>query len=144
MLPREKIQAVIFRVDQQISKEVWRVVLQFMYTGVISCSFSEDVYRILELFRAAVLYKLPRPFVDFAQSCLYPLLPASPPNVALQVFSICAGSMADGVDVAAAKEASTYKLLCSAHELLDEFESKEACLILDRVLQTVEQAVLKS
>jgi len=144
LLPREKIKAVIFRVDQQISKEVWRVVLEFMYTGVISCSFSDDVYRILELFRAAVLYKLPRPFVDFAQFCLYQLLPVSPPLAALHVFSICAGSMADGVDVTAAREASTYILLRSAHELLEGFESKEACLILDQLVHTVEQATLKS
>jgi len=119
------------------------VALQFMYTGVISCPFSKDVHRIVELFRATVLYKLPRPLLDFAQSCLYPLLPGSPPNVALQVFSVCAGSMADGVDVTAAREASTYIILRSAHNLLEEFEPKEAVSFWNECFKQLNKHYLK-
>lgn len=144
LLPRERVEAAIIRVDPQISKEVWRSCIQFMYTGVVSFPQLGNVQQVIELLRAAALYKLPKPLLDFAQSCLYPLLPVSPPTAALQVFSICAGSMAADLELSAAREAATYILLRSAHKLLNEFAPQEACQILTRVLHTVESSVFHS
>jgi hypothetical protein len=143
LLPREQIQAAVFRVDPRISKEVWRSVLQFMYTGVVNFSASSDVHKVVELLRACVAYQLPQPLLDFAQSCLYPLLPSSSPEVALQVFSICAGAAASDVDLSAAREGSTYILLRSAHKLFEETDAREACQILEKVVQSVEKSVFK-
>merc|ERR1740129_961352 len=42
-LPQEGASCCIFKVDARISKEVFRSVLQFLYTGVIRCSFNGDV-----------------------------------------------------------------------------------------------------
>lgn len=140
-LSREDVHAVVFRVDPRISKEVWRSALQFMYTGVINVSYTADAYKMVELFRACVLYQLPKPLLEFAQSCLYPLLPNSPPSVSLQVFSICAGTVAGDVDLTAARECSTYILLRGAHKLFEGMDAKEVCQILEKVVQSVEKTV---
>merc|ERR1712224_638082 len=140
-LTREGITAAIIRVDARISKEVWRCVLQFMYTGHINCSFSSDVVKIVEMLRACITYKLPMPLLEFAQYQLYPLLPSSPPQIALQVFSLCTGAAATNADLAPAREASTYILLRSAHKIVEAMEPKHACQILDRLVQTVENAI---
>jgi len=138
------IQASILRIDPRISKEVWRSALQFMYTGAIHCRFTEDIDKVVELLRACALYMLPGPLVDFAQACLYPLLPKSPPQIALQVFSICAGTTAAEMDLAPAREASTYILLRSAHTLFEDMEAVQSCQILERLVQAVERKVLEA
>jgi len=143
LLPREQIQAAVFRVDPRISKEVWRSILQFMYTGVINITFNNDVHKVVELLRSCVAYQLPKPLLDYAQSCLYPLLPNHNPEVALQVFSICAGAASSDVDLSAAREGSTYILLRSAHKLFEETDVKEACQILEKVVQSVEQGIFR-
>lgn len=140
-LPQQSLCAAILRVDPRISREVWRSVLKFMYTGIIECDFKQDVLKMVELFRAAVLYKLPLPLLDYAQHCLYPLLPTAPPQIALQVFSICSGTTAAGSELDSAKETSTYIILRGAHKLFESTEPKEACQILERVVQTVERQV---
>jgi len=141
LLPQEGVNAAVFRVDPRISKEVWRCALQFMYTGVITVNFTNDAQKIVELFRACVAYQLPRPLLDFAQTCLYPLLPGSPPEVALQVFSICAGSVAEDMDLTSAREASTYIVLRSAHMLFESMEASSLCQLLEKVVQSVEKVV---
>mmetsp|Transcript_76414 Transcript_76414/g.224180 ORF Transcript_76414/g.224180 Transcript_76414/m.224180 type:complete len:907 (+) Transcript_76414:69-2789(+) len=140
-LPKEGARVAIFRVDPRISQEVWRSALQFMYTGVINCTYARSVDKVVELLRACTMYKLPKPLIDFAQSCLYPLLPASPPHIALQAFSICAGSAAADTDLRPIREASAYIILRSAHRLFESMEPKETTQILERVVQTVEQSV---
>lgn len=140
-LPKEGAQVAIFRVDPRISQEVWRSALQFMYTGTINCTYTDKVDKAIELFRACTMYKLPKPLLDFAQSCLYPLLPQSPPHAALQAFSICAGSAAGDVDLRPTREAATYIILRSAHRLFENMEAKETSQILERVVQTVEHSV---
>ncbi|CAE7243966.1 ktnD [Symbiodinium pilosum] len=67
-LPQEGITAALFKVDRRISKEVWRSVLQFFYTGVVNCPFAKDPVKLVELFRAAAIYKLPRALLDLAQT----------------------------------------------------------------------------
>jgi len=140
-LEPENVRAAVFRVDPRISKEVWRTALQFMYTGLINAPFKGDVQKVVELLRACVAYQLPQPLLDFAQSCLYPLLPSSPPQLALQVFSICAGSTSEGMDVGAAREASTFILLRSSHKLLENMDAVEACQILEKLVQSAEHRV---
>jgi hypothetical protein len=139
MLPREQVEAVVFRVDPRISKEVWRSILQFMYTGVINFSYTDDVQKNVELLRACVRYKLPQLVLDFAQSCLYPLLPSSSPKVALEVFSICAAC--SDMDVSSAEHASSYILLRSAHQVFADTEATDACQLLEKIVQSVEKAV---
>lgn len=140
-LEHENVQAAIVRVDARISKEVWRTALQFMYTGAINAPFQNDVQKVVELFRACVAYQLPQPLLDFAQSCLYPLLPVAPPQLALQVFSLCAGSTSEGMTVDAAREASTFIILRSAHKLLESMDANQACPILEKLVQSVEHQV---
>ncbi|CAK0802238.1 unnamed protein product, partial [Prorocentrum cordatum] len=116
-LPREKIRAAVLRIDPRISQEVWRSALQFMYTGVVSITYADNVEKVVELLRACVLYQLPRPLLDAAQSRLYPLLPGFPPQVALQVFSITSGSgVSEDPDLRPAREASAHILIPPAGE----------------------------
>ncbi|CAE7922231.1 unnamed protein product [Symbiodinium sp. KB8] len=67
-LPQEGITAAVFRVDRRISKDVWRAVLQFFYTGMVHCPFVKDPAKLVELFRAAAIYKLPKALLDLAQA----------------------------------------------------------------------------
>lgn len=142
-LPREQIRAAVFRVDERISQEVWRSVLQFMYTGMINEeAYSHDISRSIELLRACVLYKLPKPLLDFAQCCLYPLLPVSPAQAALQVFSLCSGtSTAKDEELRPVRDASAYILMRSAHKLFELMESQDACPLIQKLVQSVEQSV---
>jgi len=137
----KKIRAAIFRVDPRISQDVWQSVLHFMYTGAITCAFRANAEKMVELLRACVLYQLPRPLQDFAQACLYPLLVSSPASIALQVFSICAGSAAEEAELRPARDASAYIILRSAHQLFEAVAPKEAAAILEKVIQTSENTV---
>mmetsp|Transcript_113560 Transcript_113560/g.220158 ORF Transcript_113560/g.220158 Transcript_113560/m.220158 type:complete len:939 (+) Transcript_113560:87-2903(+) len=145
-LPREKIRAAIFRVDPHISQEVWRTALQFMYTGIVSCSYTENVGKMIELLLACSLYKLPKPLLDFAQAGLYSLLPESPPRVVLKAFSICcahpkSSNGTDTLDMTPTREASAYFLLQNAHRLVENAEPQEAVPFLEKILQAVEHSV---
>eukprot|EP00403_Amphidinium_massartii_P015911 CAMPEP_0178426278 /NCGR_PEP_ID=MMETSP0689_2-20121128/29154_1 /TAXON_ID=160604 /ORGANISM="Amphidinium massartii, Strain CS-259" /LENGTH=799 /DNA_ID=CAMNT_0020047963 /DNA_START=8 /DNA_END=2404 /DNA_ORIENTATION=+ len=140
-LAKEGINAAVFHIDPRISKEVWRMVLQFLYTGVVHCRFSSEPQKMVELLRACALYKLPRSLLDFAQMTIFQLLPTCPPNVALQVFSITAGSCSKDVDVRATREASTYFLLRHAAQLFQDMDPAEVSKIMDKILQTVEEMV---
>lgn len=139
-MQKEKTSACIFRVDPRISKEVWRVVLQFMYSGVINCPFPDDVARMVELLRACALYKLPKPLLEVTQSALFQLLPNCPPSVALQVFSITAGASGEDIDVRSAREASAHILLRSAPQVFQALDPTELAKILERIIQIVEYA----
>merc|ERR1712039_400763 len=107
-----------------ISKDVWRTALQFLYTGVINCPFSSDAARMVELLRACVMYRLPKPLLDFTQLALFNLMPASPPTVALEVFKLVCIS-GDDIDVQCLQEASVYILLRSAPLLFQAMESTD-------------------
>merc|ERR1719253_2460558 len=97
---------------------------------------------MLELLRACALYKLPAPLAEFAQACLYGQLPGSPPQLALQAFSVCTGSaVADDATYQPIREASTYILLRSAHVLCEGMEPTVAGKILEKAVQTVEHGV---
>ncbi|CAE7476782.1 unnamed protein product, partial [Symbiodinium necroappetens] len=92
-LPKEKIRAAVVRVDERISQEVWRSILQFIYQGTIlqeQCTYLHDVARCFELLFAVLLFRLPEPLLHLAQHSLYVLLPVSNPTWALQVFQLCA------------------------------------------------------
>lgn len=149
-LPREGIWAAIVRVDPRISQEVWRTVLQYMYTGSITCPYSDVPERVVELLRACSVYKLPKPLLDYAQVCLYTLLPGSPPQIAAQVFSVCCagsgsankeGTGLGDPELRPTREASAYILLRSAHRVLERTDAKEAAQLLERVVQAVEHGV---
>jgi len=64
---------VIVEVDASVSKEVWKCVLQFLYTTEIRCSFESNVDMLLELLQACALYSLPKPLVSFVESRLFAL-----------------------------------------------------------------------
>jgi len=140
-LPKEGARVAILRVDPRVSQEVWRSVLQFMYTGVIHCSYAKNVDKVVELLRACIMYALPRPLLDYAQSCLYPLLPSSPPHAVLHAFSVTFGSAAAETDLRPTREASAYIVLRSAHKLFEAMEPREATQVLERVVQTAEYGV---
>jgi len=142
-LPRERTRAAVLRVDARISQEVWRSVLQFMYTGVINFDFASDIEKVVELLRACALYKLPRPLQDFAQVSLYPLLPKSSPTFAVQVFTLSFEAVAEVRDAEfrSAREASAYLLLRSAHRIFEGAEPSEVAKILGRAVQVVENAI---
>eukprot|EP00930_Biecheleria_cincta_P040739 TRINITY_DN27902_c0_g1_i1.p1 TRINITY_DN27902_c0_g1~~TRINITY_DN27902_c0_g1_i1.p1 ORF type:complete len:831 (-),score=175.36 TRINITY_DN27902_c0_g1_i1:74-2566(-) len=145
-LVTEGISARVFRVDPRISKHVWRSVLQFLYTGVVHCPFTNDPALMVELFRAAAVYRLPKALLDVAQASLFQLLPASPPDLSLQVFSITAGSSGEGLEVEALRELSTLILLRSGHQIFEiqDMQPKDFSTIMDSIFQTVEQAVCKA
>mmetsp|Transcript_21961 Transcript_21961/g.50154 ORF Transcript_21961/g.50154 Transcript_21961/m.50154 type:complete len:818 (-) Transcript_21961:144-2597(-) len=141
-LKKENIHASVLRISPQISKEVWRSVLQFMYTGVMYFDFAEDnAQKQVELLRACCIYLLPKPLVDFAQAGLWKLLPRAPSKVALQVFSICAGSTASDLDLGALREASCYIILKNAHTLFEDMDADATCKVLERVVQAVESCI---
>lgn len=146
-LQQEKIQAAVVRVDARISQDVWRSILQFMYTGSLSSSmagYGSDIAKCSELLRASILYELPKPLFTFAQACLYQLLPRSPPTAALQVFSMCAGEDTSSMDeLCPSRDAAAYIILQSAHKLFEQTEASDTHLVLERVIQSVEQAVFK-
>eukprot|EP00930_Biecheleria_cincta_P070494 TRINITY_DN58130_c0_g1_i1.p1 TRINITY_DN58130_c0_g1~~TRINITY_DN58130_c0_g1_i1.p1 ORF type:complete len:820 (-),score=190.00 TRINITY_DN58130_c0_g1_i1:370-2829(-) len=146
-LQQEKIRAAVVRIDARISQDVWRNILQFMYTGSLSSSmagYGSDVAKCSELLRACILYDLPKPLLAFAQNCLYQLLPRSPPTVALQVFSMCAGDETASMDeLCPIRDAAAYIILQSAHKLFEQTEASDTHLVLERVIQSVEQAVFK-
>lgn len=141
-LPREKTHAAIFRVDPRVSQEVWRSILQFMYTGVINCTYGANADQVVELLRACALYMLPKPLLDYAQFLLYPLLPRSPPQVALQVLAISSSVGKDArADFRHAREASAYLLLRSAHRIFEGVEPAEVAAALEWAVQAAEHAV---
>lgn len=140
-LPNENLKVCIHRVDQRIPKEVWRCVLQFMYSGVINCDFGDKPGPLVELLRACALYKLPKPLVDFVQAKLHGIIPSSEPKVALNIFSICAGSMASDLNLTPVRQAAAYILLRSAHKLFEDFAASDMSTVLEKVLETAEQVV---
>jgi len=149
-LPREGIMAAIVRVDPRISQEVWRTVLQYMYTGTITCPYSDIAERVVELLRACSVYKLPKPLLDYAQVRLYHLMPGCTPQTAAQVFSVCCsgsgnankeGAGLGDPELRPTREASAYILLRSAHILLEHTNAQEAAQLLERVVQVVEHGV---
>lgn len=146
-LQQEKIRAAVLRIDARISQDVWRSILQFMYTGSLTSStagYSGDAAKCSELLRACILYELPKPLLNFAQTCLYQLLPRSPPTTALQVFSMCAGDETGSMEeLCLIRDAAAYIILQSAHKLFEQTEASDAHLVLERVIQSVERAVFK-
>lgn len=142
-LPQEGITAAVFRVDRRISKDVWRAVLQFFYTGMVHCPFVKDPAKLVELFRAAAIYKLPKALLDLAQAALFPLLPSSP-GLALEVFSISAGASGEGVDVASLRLASTFVLLGHASTVFADLAPETVSGVLERLLATSEQAIFSA
>jgi len=140
-LEKEGIMACVFRVDPRISKEVWRMVLQFLYTGVLYCTFTSEAQRVLELLRACAMYKLPKPILEFTQASIFQLLPASPPQYALHVFSITSGACSEDLDVRSSKEASLFILLRSASQVFESMDPDGVAKILERMVQAVEFSV---
>lgn len=142
-LPQEGIKACVFRVDPRISKEVWRSALQFLYTGAINCPFERDTARMVELLRACTKYKLPKPLMDYAQSIVFQLLsvPQTSPMAAFQVFSVTAGSAEEDFDFRDVRELAAYVTLSRANEVFEQFEPPEVAKVLEKLVQTVEQAV---
>jgi len=130
----------VFKVDPQISKEVWRSVLQFLYTGTMNCLFEFDSQRLTELLGACTLYGLPKPLLDFAQTALFPLLATCPVDVALRVFLITAGACAQSPDVRGIREAAAHRLLCNAPQIFQDMDALDVSKVLESVIQTVEYA----
>jgi len=149
-LSREGIWAAIVRVDPRISQEVWRSVLQYMYTGTIKCQYSDTAEKVVELLLACSVYKLPKPLLDYAQVCLYTLLPGSPPQTAAKVFSVCCSGLGSAnkeeanhgdPDLRPIHEASAFILLRSAHRVFEHTDARETAQLLERVVQIVEHGV---
>lgn len=142
-LVREKTHAAIVRIDPLISQEVWRCVLQFMYTGAITCPFGTDVEKIVELLQACSLYKLPEPLRDFTQFCIFPLLPKSSPAVVLRVFETAWDAEPDEKNTSwgCAREASTYLLLRSAHVVCEGMDASDAAALMERLVRVAEHSV---
>lgn len=65
----QKATVSVVRVDPSISKDVWRFILQFVYTGRLrGCSFTKEGAKRLELLGACCLYELPLPLLRFASA----------------------------------------------------------------------------
>jgi len=140
----------VCRIDARISREVWRSVLQFMYSGVVYCPFKDDVNGVLELLRACVTYQLPRPLLDFVQVTLFQLLPISPPSVALEALELttvvkgtCAGT-SDAEELRPLRETVAHVLLSNAPQAFGAMEPAAVAQALELVLQTVEGCVFKA
>eukprot|EP00913_Durusdinium_trenchii_P016059 g15093.t1 len=169
-LPKEKISAALIRVDERISQEVWRSVLQFMYQGTIfpeHCSYLQDVGKCVELLRACLLYK----------SHLFQLLPSSPPSYALQVFALCTAdehakneetssrrplslpralcafflallspmpSQNRWEDLRCLRDGAAWVLLYQAHSVFIDIEATDLCDILCKVVRCLENAVFEN
>ncbi|CAJ1362601.1 unnamed protein product [Effrenium voratum] len=144
-LPKEKIHAAVVRIDERISQEVWRSVLQFMYQGTLHpehCAYLKDIGKCVELLRAVLLYKLPEPLLRLAQSYLFPMLPGSSPSHALQVFALCASDENKGnKDLQAVCTGAAWVLLHHAHTIFEDIEATDLCESLTRVVQALEQSV---
>lgn len=135
--------ACLFRVDPRISKDVWKCVIYFLYSGEMHPSFPrQDPGQLLELLRACVTYQLPAPLADFAQACLCPLLPGASVRVALTAFSLSAGKPINP-RLQAVRECSAYWVLRGAHELCDSMDAQDMASLLVQVLQAVEAAVFR-
>lgn len=130
----------IFRVNPRISKDVWRIVLQFLYTSVVSCPFAADPKKLVELFCACALYALPKPLVDYTQCVLFQMLPGVQPSFALQVFNI-ATAASEGVDVRSMREASAFLVMRNAPLVLKETPPEDVAKLMEKLVQTVELAV---
>lgn len=140
---QEGVRACLFRVDPRISKDVWKCVVYFLYSGEMHPSFpKQDAGQLLELLRAYVTYQLPTPLADFAQSCLCPLLPGASVRVALTAFSLSAGKPVNP-RLQPVREASAYWVLRGAHELCDSMDAQDMSSLLIQVLQSVEAAVFR-
>ncbi|CAJ1436810.1 unnamed protein product, partial [Effrenium voratum] len=165
---QEGIKASVFAVDRRISKEVWRTVLQFLYTGLVHCSFATEVPKMVELLRACAVYKLPTALLDLAQAARRPIgpsvaerykswmcrfctgpealfrqLPASSPALALEVFSITAGSSGEGLDVTSLREAAVLILLNSGAQVFMEVPADKLSAILEKLIVIAEQMIFR-
>ncbi|CAJ1436809.1 unnamed protein product, partial [Effrenium voratum] len=140
---QEGIKASVFAVDRRISKEVWRTVLQFLYTGLVHCSFATEVPKMVELLRACAVYKLPTALLDLAQAALFRQLPASSPALALEVFSITAGSSGEGLDVTSLREAAVLILLNSGAQVFMEVPADKLSAILEKLIVIAEQMIFR-
>lgn len=142
-LKDDTMNACIFRVDRRIPKDVWRMVLQFMYSGMLTCHFAEDGGHMTELLRACCMYKLPKPLLNFAQASLFQLLPRCPPIVALHAFSVVTDACSEGLDLRCIREASTHILLRSASQAFQTLPPSELSKILERLIQVVEDVAFQ-
>lgn len=144
-LPKEKIRAAVVRVDERISQEVWRSILQFIYQGTIlqeQCTYLHDVARCFELLFAVLLFRLPEPLLHLAQHSLYVLLPVSNPTWALQVFQLCAQKEHfDNQELRPIRDAAAWLLLHSASKLFQTMDTKDVCETLEKVVKSVERSV---
>jgi len=147
-LPKEKISAALIRVDERISQEVWRSVLQFMYQGTISvehCSYLKDAGKCVELLRACLLYKLPEPLLRLALSHLFRLLPSSSPTHALQVFALCASDEhIKNKELSSVRDGAAWVLLHQAHIMFVDIEAPDLCEILSKVVRCLESTVFEN
>eukprot|EP00439_Symbiodinium_sp_Y106_P067997 s1130_g11.t1 len=144
-LPKERIRAAVVRVDERISQEVWRSILQFIYQGTIlqeQCTYLHDVARCFELLFAVLLFRLPEPLLHLAQHSLYVLLPVSSPTWALQVFQLCAQKEHfDNQELRPIRDAAAWLLLHSASKLFQTMDTKDVCETLEKVVKSVERSV---
>lgn len=147
-LPKEKISAALIRVDERISQEVWRSILQFMYQGTISvehCSYLKDAGKCVELLRACLLYKLPEPLLRLALSHLFRLLPSSSPTHALQVFALCASDEhIKNKELSSVRDGAAWVLLHQAHIMFVDIEAPDLCEILSKVVRCLESTVFEN
>lgn len=134
--------AVVVRVDPRISRDVWKCVLHFLYSGEIRCRFSQDVAQLVELLRACVVYEFPRTLIEFVQATLCPLLITGTAMQHLQVFSLSARTPLDA-RLRLLREASALSVLEGAQELCSEMEPEDMSSILLRVFEVIETAIFR-
>ncbi|CAE7526372.1 lig1 [Symbiodinium pilosum] len=144
-LPKEKIRAAVIRVDERISQEVWRSILQFIYQGTIlqeQCTYLQDVAKCFELLFAVLLFRLPEPLLRLAQHSLFLLLPVSNPTWALQVFQLCSEKQHfENQELNPIRDAAAWVLLHSAPNLFQSMDAKNVCETLEKVVQSIERSV---
>eukprot|EP00929_Paragymnodinium_shiwhaense_P053116 TRINITY_DN26593_c0_g1_i3.p1 TRINITY_DN26593_c0_g1~~TRINITY_DN26593_c0_g1_i3.p1 ORF type:complete len:1180 (+),score=198.17 TRINITY_DN26593_c0_g1_i3:179-3718(+) len=140
-LPHEGIYAGILRVEPAIPTEVWKSVLQFLYTGIPSCPFEHEPVLMAKLLLACVLYELPAALSDHAQGLLFELLPRNPPELSLDVFLTCCRRPVNDAGLRPIREASSYILLRSAPQALAALSPVDATIVLQKLLEAVEYNV---
>jgi len=147
-LSKEKISAALIRVDEGISQEVWRSVLQFMYQGTIlpeHCSYLKDTGKCVELLRACLLYKLPEPLLRLAMTHLFQLLPTSSASHALQVFALCtAEEHMQNKDLSSIRDGAAWVLLYNAHSIFVDIDATNLCEILTKVVRCLESTIFEN
>eukprot|EP00927_Polykrikos_kofoidii_P042296 TRINITY_DN36173_c0_g1_i1.p1 TRINITY_DN36173_c0_g1~~TRINITY_DN36173_c0_g1_i1.p1 ORF type:complete len:730 (-),score=111.28 TRINITY_DN36173_c0_g1_i1:211-2400(-) len=151
----------ILRVDPRISKDVWKGVLCFLYSGDVHSALlgrEPELWWLIELLRACTLYKLPQPLLDHTHAKMSPLLPAARPEDIFEIFSLvapqpprspCGGEVATPVVAAApelrlraTREASAYWLLRNAAKL-GKLDPATLAKTLIQALRTLEDAVFR-